>query len=75
MVCKSSVHFMLIFHIHSLSYASIFRYATNATIKMHSVLIHDYYSKRDPPPVYLTFDCKLKTGQLDIKAYIRYNVT
>ena len=57
------------------SYASIFRYATNATIKMHSVLIHDYYSKRDPPPVYLTFDCKLKTGQLDIKAYIRYYVT
>lgn len=46
-------------------------YATNSTIKMHSVLIHDYYSKRDPPPVYLTFDCKMRSGRLDIKAYVR----
>ena len=82
MVRKSSVHFMSILHVHSLSYASIlfsyvsiFRYATNATIKMHSVLIHDYYSKREPPPIYLTLDCKLKTGQLEIKAYVRYNVS
>ena len=82
MVCKSSVHFMSILHVHSLSYASIlfsyvsiFRYATNATIKMHSVLIHDYYSKREPPPIYLTLDCKLKSGQLEIKAYVRYYVS
>lgn len=39
---------------------------------MHSVLIHDYYAKREPPPVYLTLDGKLKSGKLDIKAFIRY---
>ena len=58
--CSSSKH--PFFHI---------RYATNSTIKMHSVLIHDYYSKRDPPPVYITFDCKMRSGSLAIKAYVR----
>jgi translation initiation factor 3 subunit F len=46
-------------------------YATNATLKMHSILINDYYRKREPPPVHLTFDCKMKCGHLDIKAYVR----
>ena len=65
-VCLWFNVYMYIEHINSL------RYATSSTITMHSVLIHDYYSKREPPPVYVTIDGKLKSGRLEIKAYIRY---
>ena len=47
------------------------RFATSPTITEHAVLIHDYYSKRESVPVYITVDTKMKEGRMDIKAYIR----
>ena len=38
---------------------------------MHSVLVHDYYSRLDPNAVFVIVDTSLKSGQLDIKAHIR----
>lgn len=41
---------------------------------MHSVYIHDYYSRFDPQAVFVTVDTCLRNGHLDIKAYARSKV-
>ena len=41
---------------------------------MHSVYIHDYYSRSDPHAVFLTVDTSLHNGHLEIKAYTRSKV-
>ena len=38
---------------------------------MHSVLVHDYYSRLDPSAVFVIVDTSLKSGHLDIKAHVR----
>ena len=38
---------------------------------MHSVLVHDYYSRLDPNAVFVIVDTSLKSGRLNIKAHIR----
>ena len=48
------------------------RFATGWEITGHSVLIHDYYSRIDPYVVHLTVDTTLKSGRMDIKAYVKY---
>ena len=47
------------------------RFATGWEITGHSVLIHDYYSRIDPFVVHLTVDTTLKSGRMDIKAYVK----
>ena len=42
--------------------------------KMHSVHIHDYYSRFDPHAIFLTVDTSLRNGHLEIKAYMRSKV-
>ena len=42
--------------------------------KMHSVYIHDYYSRFDPQAIFLTVDTTLRNGRLEIKAYSRSKV-
>ena len=46
-------------------------YSSSAEITMHSVLIHDYYSRLDPKAVFVTVDTELRYGRLGIKAHIR----
>ena len=41
---------------------------------MHSVLIHDYYSRFDQNAVFVTVDTTLRSNHLDIKAYVRSKV-
>ena len=41
---------------------------------MHSVLIHEYYSRIDPNAVFVTVDTTLRSNRLDIKAYVRSKV-
>ena len=47
------------------------RFATGWEITGHSVLNHDYYSRIDPFVVHLTVDTTLKSGRMDIKAYVK----
>ena len=41
---------------------------------MHSVLIHDYYSRFDSSAIFVTVDTSLRNGHLEIKAYARSKV-
>ena len=41
---------------------------------MHSVLIHDYYSRFDSNAIFVTVDTSLRNGNLEIKAYGRSKV-
>ncbi len=41
---------------------------------LHSVLIHDYYSRFDSNAVFVTVDTSLRHGHLEIKAYMRSKV-
>ena len=41
---------------------------------MHSVLIHDYYSRFDQNAIFVTVDTTLRSDRLDIKAYVRSKV-
>ena len=59
----------MIVEIIKLSFTS--RFATSPTITEHAVLIHEYYSKREAVPVYVTVDTKMKHGRMEIKAFIR----
>ena len=49
----------------------LFRYSTSSDVTMHSVLVHDYYSRLDPSAVFVIVDTSLKNGHLDIKAHVR----
>lgn len=60
---------------------STFQYGNSPTklppspeIMMHSVLIHDYYSRFDPNAIFLTVDTSLRNGRLEIQAYARSKV-
>uniref|UniRef100_G1Q7C4 EIF3F/CSN6-like C-terminal domain-containing protein n=1 Tax=Myotis lucifugus TaxID=59463 RepID=G1Q7C4_MYOLU len=44
-------------------------YATGHDITEHSVL-HEYYSREAPNPIYLTVDTSLQNGRMSIKAYV-----
>lgn len=41
---------------------------------MHSVYIHDYYSRFDPHAIFVTMDTSLYNNNLEIKAYTRSKV-
>jgi translation initiation factor 3 subunit F len=41
---------------------------------MHSVYIHDYYSRSDPQAIFLTVDTSLRNGHLEVKTYTRSKV-
>lgn len=41
---------------------------------MHSVLIHEYYSRFDQNAVFITVDTTLRSGHLEIKAFVRSKV-
>jgi translation initiation factor 3 subunit F len=41
---------------------------------MHSVLIHEYYSRFDQNAVFVTVDTTLRNNHLDIRAYVRSKV-
>ena len=41
---------------------------------MHSVLIHEYYSRFDQNAVFITVDTALRSNHLNIRAYVRSKV-
>lgn len=45
-------------------------FATSNDVTGHSTLIHEYYSIECKIPVHLTLDTQLKSGKLDIKAFV-----
>lgn len=45
-------------------------FATSNEVSGHSTLIHEYYSIECDNPVHLTIDCQLKSGRMEIKAYV-----
>ena len=47
-------------------------FSTRADVTMHSVLIHDYYSRLEPNSVFVSVDTTLRNGRLDIKACVKY---
>ena len=47
------------------------RFATGAEITGHSVLIHDFYNRLEKHVVHVTIDTTLRSGKMDIKAYIK----
>lgn len=74
-LCKHS-HTTLFTCTHTMHRYSTFQ-ASNLTklpppeTMMHSVLIHDYYSRYNPHAVFLTVDTSLRNSHMDIKAYLR----
>ena len=50
------------------------KYTTSPENMMHSVLIHEYYCRLDSNAVFVTVDTTLRSGRLDIKAYVRSKV-
>merc|ERR1712113_758028 len=45
-------------------------FATSNEVSGHSTLIHEYYSIECDNPIHLTIDCQLKSGRMEIKAYV-----
>jgi len=45
-------------------------FATSNEVTGHSTLIHEYYSIECDNPVHLLIDCQLKSGRMEIKAYV-----
>ena len=41
---------------------------------MHSVLIHEYYSRFDHNAVFVTMDTTLRSNHLDVRAYMKSKV-
>ena len=50
------------------------KYASSPKNMMHSVLIHEYYSRFDQNAVFITVDTTLRSNHLDIRAYVRSKV-
>ncbi|GFR91295.1 eukaryotic translation initiation factor 3 subunit F [Elysia marginata] len=51
-------------------------FSTGLEVSVHSVLIHDYYSRETKNPIHMTVDAHVKGGKMSIKAYLRtQNVT
>ena len=50
------------------------KYASSPENMMHSVLIHEYYSRFDQNAVFITVDTTLRSNHLDIRAYMRSKV-
>lgn len=50
------------------------KYASSPENMMHSVLIHEYYSRFDQNAVFVTCDTTLRNNHLDIRAYVRSKV-
>ncbi|KAH9523124.1 Eukaryotic translation initiation factor 3 subunit F [Bulinus truncatus] len=44
-------------------------FSTGSEVSVHSVLIHDYYSREAKNPVHLTVDTFVRGGKMGIKAY------
>lgn len=51
---------------------SYFRFATCDDVNEQSLLIHEYYSRVTQSPIHLTVDTTLKSGRMNIKAYVRF---
>ena len=47
------------------------RFASGNEVTGHSVLIHDFYSRYDPFVVHVTMDTTLKSGQMELKAFVK----
>lgn len=50
------------------------KYATSPENMMHSVLIHDYYSRFEASTIFVTVDTTLKNSRLGIKAFVKAKV-
>ena len=50
------------------------KYATAPENMMHSVLIHDYYSRFETNAIFITLDTTLRSGRLEIKAFVKSKV-
>ncbi|XP_022785066.1 eukaryotic translation initiation factor 3 subunit F-like [Stylophora pistillata] len=48
-------------------------YATGSDVTVHSLLIHEYYSREANIPVHVTVDTTLKGSRMGIRAYQRIN--
>ena len=46
-------------------------FLTSADITLHTVLIHDYYSRLDPNAIFVTIDTGLTSGRLEVKAHVK----
>lgn len=51
-------------------YGCCFRFSTGLEVSVHSVLIHEYYSREAKSPVHLTVDTFMRGGKMGMKAYI-----
>ncbi|KAK3719876.1 hypothetical protein RRG08_040176 [Elysia crispata] len=45
-------------------------FSTGLEVSVHSVLIHDYYSRETKNPIHMTVDAHVKGGKMSIKAYL-----
>ena len=50
------------------------KYASSPEKMMHSVLIHEYYSRFDQNAVFITVNMTLHSNHLDIRAYVKSKV-
>ena len=52
----------------NLSY--VVRYSTGSEVSVHSVLIHEYYSRETKNPIHLTVDTVMRGGKMNMKAFV-----
>merc|ERR1711963_978134 len=45
-------------------------YSTGSEVSVHSVLIHEYYSREAKSPVHLTVDTVIRGGKMNLKAFV-----
>ena len=46
------------------------RYSTGSEVSVHSVLIHEYYSREAKNPIHLTVDTVMRGGKMNMKAFV-----
>ena len=46
------------------------RYSTGSEVSVHSVLIHEYYSREAKSPIHMTVDTVMRGGKMNMKAYV-----
>jgi len=45
-------------------------YSTGSEVSVHSVLIHEYYSREAKSPIHLTVDTVVRGGKMNLKAFV-----
>ncbi|KAK7097676.1 eukaryotic translation initiation factor 3 subunit F-like [Littorina saxatilis] len=45
-------------------------YSTGSEVSVHSVLIHEYYSREAKHPIHLTVDTVMRGGKMNLKAFV-----